>query len=163
MNRSSDFVGRFVGDLGCGRARRDGRYWRETGSLQGSRRSAHHFCGAREQNAAWRSRPLSSVSTLIHPFSPDKLPTRMIRKAYVDNWRDSADGIHIDLRFRSNAKDARLFKSEVDAQAQCEFFSKSNVIIPSNEGGTYTLREFKVQQLGPMPFVIVCEGPFLQG
>jgi hypothetical protein len=87
----------------------------------------------------------------------------MIRKAYVDNWRDSADKIHIDLRFRSNAKDARLFKSEMDAQAQCEIFSKSNVVITSNEGGTYTLREFKVEQLGPKQFVIVCEGPFLHG
>ena len=87
----------------------------------------------------------------------------MMRKAYVDNWRDNSDGIHVDLRFRRDAKGARAIRDEADAQTQCRIFNESNVVIPSNECGTYVLRDFKVEKLGPNWFVIACEGPFLPG
>jgi hypothetical protein len=51
----------------------------------------------------------------------------------------------------------------MDAQTQCRVFNKSRVVIPSNEGGTYVLHDFKVEKLGPNQFVIACEGPFLPG
>ena len=87
----------------------------------------------------------------------------MIRKAYVDNWRDSSDGIHVDVRFRRDARGARMLKDERDAETQCRIFNKSKVVIPSNEGGTYVLRDFKVEKLGLNQYVIVCRGPFLTG
>jgi hypothetical protein len=87
----------------------------------------------------------------------------MTRKAYVDNWRHNSDGIHVDLRFRRDSKGVRILKDERDAETQCRIFNKSKVVIPSNEGGTYVLRDFKVEKLGPNQYVIVCRGPFLAG
>jgi hypothetical protein len=77
----------------------------------------------------------------------------MMRKAYVDNWRDNSDGIHVDLRFRREARGARVLKDETDARTRCRIFNESNVVIPSNEGGTYVLHDFKVEKLGPNQFV----------
>jgi hypothetical protein len=83
-------------------------------------------------------------------------------KAYVSNWNDHSDKRHRDLWFKSDPKSAKILDSEAEAGTHCRVFDKSGIAIPSNEGGAYVLRRFKVEKLAPNRFVIFCEGPFIQ-
>jgi hypothetical protein len=69
-----------------------------------------------------------------------------------------------DLSFTSDPRNGFIFDSQEGAAWQCAQFNdpskSSGVEIPSSEGGTFTARNFTVEELEPGKFVVYCRGPF---
>jgi hypothetical protein len=86
----------------------------------------------------------------------------MTYKGYLSGWEDNkSDPKLMDYTFTDNPNSAVTYESADQAATECKFYDAVPISIPSNEGGTHTLRGFKLEELSPGKFVIYCEGPYI--
>jgi hypothetical protein len=86
----------------------------------------------------------------------------MTYKGYLSGWEDNRSDPRLkDYLFTSNPNSAVTFESAKQAADECRFYEAVPISIPSNEGGSHTLRGFKFEELSPGKFVIYCEGPYI--
>jgi hypothetical protein len=83
-------------------------------------------------------------------------------KGYYRREEKNKDYPHrFDYLFTSKSEDAAYYTTRLDAETGCKVLEMSHVSIPSSEGGFYTLRDFRVEEVNSDRFVIYCEGPFI--
>jgi hypothetical protein len=86
----------------------------------------------------------------------------MKRKGYLQTVKNDIGKPHrVHLTFAPTLESAAYYKSREHAETDCKVFEISQIEIGSNEGGSYLLHGFKVEEFKPDSFAVYCEGPFI--
>jgi hypothetical protein len=86
-----------------------------------------------------------------------------MRRGYLHSpvpREEQADKRH-QIRFCRFAKDAGRWTTRESAEIDQNYLNKVGIEIPSVKGGTYTIRDFEVEELGPDHYVIFADAPFI--
>lgn len=88
----------------------------------------------------------------------------MKRKGYLQTVKNDVGKPHrTDVTFTTFPKNAVCYESREEADKACKILNGYPLTIPSNEGGSYVLHDFSVEELRPGRYAVCCEGPFIGG
>jgi hypothetical protein len=88
----------------------------------------------------------------------------MRRKGYLQTIKEDFSSLdRTDFTFTTFPKNAVCYDSREEAEKTCKVLNKHPFTIPSNEGGSYVLHGFSVEELRPGRYAVCCEGPFISG
>jgi hypothetical protein len=88
----------------------------------------------------------------------------MRRKGYLQTVKnDIGKSYRTDVTFTTFPKNAVYYESREEAEQACKLLNGYRLIIASNEGGSYLLHGFNVEELRPGKYAVCCEGPFIGG
>ena len=84
------------------------------------------------------------------------------RRGYIHGWEKSAEpnSNRTDYRFCEFAKDAAYWDTRESAQHACDIFNMG-IEIPSALGGIHVCRDFQVEEVSAIHYVVFCEAPFI--
>ena len=86
----------------------------------------------------------------------------LLRRGYIHRWkkRDAPENYRTDYWFCEFAKDASYWDTKESAQHACDIFNMG-IEIPSANGGVHVCRNFEVEEVSAVHFVVFCEAPFV--
>jgi hypothetical protein len=88
----------------------------------------------------------------------------MKRKGYLRTVKDDiSKPYRTEFTFTSTPESAAYYESREEAETECKILEIGPITIPLNEGGSYLLHGFKVEEFKPDRFAVYCEGPFIVG
>jgi hypothetical protein len=86
----------------------------------------------------------------------------LMRRGYIHRWekRDASESYRTDYWFCEFAKDGAYWDTREAAQHACDIFNLG-IEIRSAHGGIHVCRNFEVEEVSAIHFVVFCEAPFV--